>query len=192
MAQPEYVPIVSTDQVRPLNRLAVPGSWEQDRPAEIVGLRQPEGPGFGATASDLGFGLKLANRVAERAVLTDGEHLDDVVAGCFTCGARRASVFHRSPVIYDMEWAFALWGYWEFPDGVPEDLVSFRKPIFAGAAHDYSRQRAIADLVREDAIRLTPAAVQATARNWRHRLVPAGTDDPPTPERPLRLDRPGT
>ncbi len=98
-----------------MNRLQVPGSWEQDRPAEIVSLRMPVGRRLGSTGSDLGFGLKLANLVAERAVIREGEHLDDVVAGCFSCGARRSSTFKRSPVIYDMEWAFALWGYWDFP-----------------------------------------------------------------------------
>jgi hypothetical protein len=171
VAQPDYVPLVSTDQVRPLNRLEVPGPWAQDRPAEIVSLRQPVGPRFGSTATDLGFGLKLAKMVGEKAVLAEGEHLDDVVAGCFGCGGRRASVFHRGPVIYDMEWAFALWGYWEFPDGVPEDLIDFRKPIFAGAAHDYYRQRAIVDLVRESAVRLSPAAVRSSARNWREHFT---------------------
>ena len=167
MAQPDYVPLVSTDQVRPLNRLQVPGPWEQDRPAEIASLRMPIGRQIGSTGSDLGYGLKLANLVAERAVLRDGEHLDDVVAGCFGCGTRRSSVFHRSPVIYDMEWAFALWGYWDFPSGTPEELVDFRRPIFAGAGHDYYRQRAIADLVREPAIRLTPGDVRAGINNWK-------------------------
>ena len=46
----------------------------------------PIGRRFGSTGSDLGYGLKLANLVAERAVLREGEHLDDVVAGCFSCG----------------------------------------------------------------------------------------------------------
>jgi hypothetical protein len=175
VAQPDYVPLVSADQVRPLNRLEVPGSWEQDRPAEIVSLRQPVGPGLGSTASDLGFGLKLAKLVGETAVLAEGEHRDDVIAGCFSCGGRRASVFQRSPVIYDMQWAFALWGYWEFPDGVPDDLVAFRQPVFAGAGHDYYRQRAVADLVREPALRLAPGDVRASARNWReHFTVPVG------------------
>jgi hypothetical protein len=166
VAQPDYVPIVSTDQVRPLNRLEVPGSWEQDRPAEIVSLRQPRGAQLGSTASDLGYGLKLANLVADRSVLSEGEHRDDVVLGCFSCGGRRASVFRRSPVIYDMEWAFALWGYWDYPDGPPKELVAFRKPIFAGAGHDYYRQRAIADLVREPALGLSPDDVRAGIRNW--------------------------
>ena len=95
--------------------------------------------------------------MAERAVIGEGEHLDDVVAGCFSCGSRRSSVFHRSPVIYDMEWAFALWGYWDYPEGTPEELVAFRQPIFAGAAHDYYRQRAMRGLsARHRPIRLSP------------------------------------
>jgi hypothetical protein len=176
VAQPDYVPIVSTDQVRSLSRLQVPRSWEQDRPAEIVSLRQPIGAKFGSTGSDLGYGLKLANLVAERSVLAPDEHRDDVVAGCFSCGSRRASVYHRSPVIYDMEWAFALWGYWDFPEGTPEALVAFRKPVFAGAGHDYNRQRAIADFVGEAAIRLSPNDVRTGIRDWRQWFdVPAQT-----------------
>jgi hypothetical protein len=176
VAQPDYVPIVPTDQVRSLSRLPVPRSWEQDRPAEIVSLRQPIGPKFGSTGSDLGYGLKLANLVGERSVVGPGEHRDDVVAGCFSCGSRRSSVFHRSPVIYDMEWAFALWGYWDFPEGPPEALVAWRKPIFAGAGHDYNRQRAIADFVRDTAIRLSPDAVVSGIRDWRQWFdVPAET-----------------
>ena len=60
MAQPEYVPLVSTDRVRPSSRLSTPRHWSHDRPAEIASLRQPVGARLGSTGSDLGFGLKLA------------------------------------------------------------------------------------------------------------------------------------
>lgn len=168
MAQPDYVPIVSSDRVRPSSRLSMPGHWEQDRPAELLNLRPPAGAQFGATGPDLGYGLKLANRVAERAVLSDGEHLGDAVAGCFACGGRRASWYHRAPVIYDMEWAFTIWG---FLPGAPDDLVAFRRPLFAGAEHDYTRQRAIADMVPEDAFGLSPADVQTGLKTWRKWLT---------------------
>jgi len=164
VAQPDYVPIVPSDRIRPSNRLEIPGSWSQDRPAEIVSLRQPEGGSFGAPGSDLGFGLKLAHRVAERAVLSEGEHLDDVVSGCFGCGTRRSSFFHRAPVIYDMEWAFTLWGFME---GAPEELTAFRRPLFVGAAEDYYRQRDIVGRVRDEAIRLSPSEVKANLAKWR-------------------------
>jgi hypothetical protein len=164
VAQPDYVPIVPSDRIRPSSRLQVPGSWAQDRPAEIVSLRQPEGGSFGATGSDLGFGLKLAHRVADRAVLSEGEHLDDVVSGCFSCGTRRSSFFHRSPVIYDMEWAFTLWGFME---GAPEDLIAFRRPLFVGVAEDYYRQREIVGRVRDEVIRLSHTEVKANLAKWR-------------------------
>jgi hypothetical protein len=194
MAQPDYVPLVSSDRMRPSSRLSVPGHWAQDRPAELLSLRPPEGPRFGAAGTDLGFGLKLANRVAERAVLADGEHLEDVVAGCFACGCRRASIFHRGPVIHDMELAFAVWG---FLTGAPDQLVDYRRPLFAGAAHDYTRQRVVADAVTEAALRLPAGNVlSGVATNWRQWLsVPDSAVSPEsTPaaaRRPVRLARPG-
>jgi hypothetical protein len=165
MAQPDYVPLVPEERARPLFRLSVPQAWRQDRPAEIADLRAPEGPELGATGPDLGFGLKLAKRVAEKAVLSEGERLEDAVLGCFLCGARRASLYHRAPVVHDMELAFALWG---FLPGAPSELVSFRRPIFAGVSHDYSQQRALVDMVSEEVLRLTPEQVKAGLdANWR-------------------------
>lgn len=165
MAQPDYVPLVSTDRVRPSSRLSTPGRWVQDRPAELASLRPPSGPSYGATGPDLGFGLKLAKRVGQQAVLAEGEHAEDVVAGCFVCGARRASLYHRAPVRADMEVAFSLWG---LLGGAPEALVAHRRSTFGGAAHDYSRQRAIAAMVAEEALRLSPAEVAAgLSNNWR-------------------------
>jgi hypothetical protein len=164
VAQPDYVPIISSDRIRPSSRLQVPASWEQDRPAEILSLRQPEGGSFGATGSDLGFGLKLAHRVGARAVLSEGEHLADVVVGCFGCGTRRSSYFHRSPVIYDMDWAFTLWGFME---GAPEDLIAFRRPLFAGVAEDYDRQREIVGRVTDEVVRLSHTEVKANLTKWR-------------------------
>jgi hypothetical protein len=163
MAQPDYVPLVTTDRVRPSSRLSIPGHWSQDRPAELTSLRQPTGANMGATGPDLGFGIKLANRVAERAVLAEGEHVADMVAGCFACGARRSSHFHRAPVIYDMEWAFTLWG---FMPGAPDDLVQFRRPLFAGVDHDYARRRALVDRVPADVLPLTAAQVSAQWQKW--------------------------
>ena len=65
-----------------------------------------------------------------------------------------------------MDWAFTLWG---FLPGAPEDrILSDCRPIFAGADHEYSRQRAIADMVTEQALRLPLAEVRdGLATNWR-------------------------
>jgi hypothetical protein len=169
VTQPDHVPLKAQDRIRPSDRLKLPGSWVQDRPAELAGLTQPVGRQLGATGPDLGFGLKLAKRFLDRLVLTEGEDPHDVLAGCFLCGTRRAAAFGRAPVIYDMEWAYGLWG---FLDEAPAELVALRVPLFRGAGHDYVDQRRIVDTVDEATLRLTPAQVRdGVTRDWRTFLV---------------------
>ncbi|MGH9077917.1 MAG: hypothetical protein ACRDY0_10780 [Acidimicrobiales bacterium] len=171
MTQPGYVPIAPSDRVRPSDRLPAPRPWSADRPADLVPGDTPAGPGLGATGPDLGFGLKLARRFAGRLSLSEGESAADAVAGCFACGAKRASVYHRAPVVHDMEWAYTLWGFLGDP---PPDLVVARRPLFRGAAHHYREQRAVVDSVRPETFRLTPAEVAQRAASWREMiLVPA-------------------
>lgn len=168
MTQPDHVPMQATDRVRPSALLPPPGQWYLDRPAEQTDLEPPTGPRFGATGPDLGYGLKLARRFGDRLVLTEGEHAEDAVAGCFACGCRRASGFGRAPVIYDMEWAYTLWG---FLAGAPDDLVAWRRPLFRGAAEHYWDQRQIVDAVKVDALRLTPAQARDRLTNWKDLLI---------------------
>jgi hypothetical protein len=164
MTQPDYVPLATADRVRAVERLPVPNSWRPDRPADEKSPVPPTAPMFGRTGPDLGYGLKLANLFTGRLRLGTGESEADAVAGCFAIGARRAASFGRAPVIYDMEMAFALWG---FLGEAPPELVAFRIDLFPGAAHDYERQRRIADLVLDDTLRLTPAQVAARLSEWR-------------------------
>jgi hypothetical protein len=133
VTQPDHVPLKAQDRIRPSDRLGLPGTWVQDRPAELTGLTPPVGEQFGVTGPDLGFGLKLAKRFLDRLVLTEGEDPHDALAGCFACGTRRAASFGRAPVIYDMEWAYTLWGYLA---QAPAELVALRVPLFRGAGHD--------------------------------------------------------
>ncbi len=164
MTQPEYVPARSTDRVRPSDRLSLPGSWHQDRPGEQTVLTAPTGGRTGRTGPDLGYGLKLAKRFEHRLVLAPGESAHDAVAGCFACGARRAASFGRAPVIYDMAWAYTLWGYLGAP---PEELVAARVPLFRGASHHYWDQRGIVDAVNEATLRLDAAGVAERIGDWR-------------------------
>jgi hypothetical protein len=169
VTQPDYVPLVAPDRIRPSERLTLPGPWTQDRPAELGDLTQPKGAQFGVAGPDLGYGLKLAKRFLDRLVLTEGEDSHDVLAGCFACGTRRAAVFGRAPVIYDMDWAYTLWGF--LAPAAPE-LVALRVPLFRGAGHDYSQQRRVVDTVAEPTLRLTPAQVrERVGANWRSFLV---------------------
>ncbi len=168
MTQPDHVPQQATDRVRPSTILPAPDQWFLDRPAEQLTLEPPTGRRFGSTGPDLGYGLKLARRLEGSLVLTPTEHADDVVAGCFACGCRRAAQLGRAPVIYDMQWAYGLWGYL---DKAPKDLVNWRKPLFRGAAEHYWDQRAIVDAVRSETLKLSPAEVRDRLKGWKEMLI---------------------
>lgn len=168
MAHPEYVPLDVASRVRPAERLPVPDSWRPDRPAEIPPSGNPAGRRFGSPGPDQGYGLTLAQGFADRLQLLPGEHVEDAVAGCLGVGLKRASIFGRAPVVYDLELAYTLWG---FLGDAPADLVQFRLPLFQGAAHDYWNQRAIVDRVAESTLRSTPAQVRALLPDWRGLLV---------------------
>jgi hypothetical protein len=168
MTQPAHVPQKASDRVRPSSLLPPPAPWVPDRPAEQHDLQPPAGPRFGSTGPDSGYGLKLARLMEPRLQLTAGEHTEDVISGCFACGGRRAAHFGRAPVIYDMEWAFGLWGYL---GGAPDELVEWRKPLFRGAAEHYWDQREIVDAVKVEALKLTPAAARDNLSRWKDYLI---------------------
>lgn len=164
MAQPEYVPISAGDRVRPAERLPAHGGWTQRRPADLKGPGVPTGSGFGSPGPDQGYALALAERFVDRLLLMPGEHADDAVAGALAVALRRASMFGRAPVVYDLELAYTLWGYL---GEAPPDLVEFRTATLKGAAHDYWVQRGAAGKVKESTLRLTPAQVRAQLSSWR-------------------------
>ena len=168
MTQPPHVPLQATDRMRPSALLPAPAPWYLDRPAELSDLKPPSGPRFGSAGPDLGYGLKLARRLADRLELAAGEHLEDTVAGCFACGARRSSHFGRAPVIHDMAWAYTLWGYL---GGGPADLIEWRTHRFRGVAEHYWDQREIVDAVRGETLRLTPAQVRERLGSWKELLI---------------------
>ena len=164
MAAPDYVPLNAADRVRPVEQLPPPRRWAPVRPGEIEGLRPPDGDRFGAPGPDQGYGLKLARRFSDRLELTKGEHAEDAVAGCLGVALKRAALYGRAPVIYDLELAFTLFG---FLGDAPADLVELRTGLFAGASHHYWEQRDIADLVPEATLRMTPTEVRAGLSGWR-------------------------
>lgn len=164
MAQPEYVPLQAGDRVRAAERLPAHDGWRQRRPAELLGPDLPKGDGFGSPGPDQGYGLALADRFRGQLELAPAEQEDDVVVACLGVGLRRASIFGRAPVIFDMELAYTLWGYL---GDAPPDLVELRVPVIQGAAHDYRVQRDVVDRVAEATLRKTPAQVRALLAEWR-------------------------
>jgi hypothetical protein len=167
VTQPEYVPLKAADRVRPIERLPAADAWRADRPADFTEPGMPTGRRLGNHGPDLGYGLKLARRLLDRVRVAEGETVDDAVAGCFATGTKRSSMFGRAPVIYDMELAYRLWGFF---DGAPRELVAFRQPLFQSAAHHYDAQREIADRVLPETLRMTPTAVAEQLSDWRSLL----------------------
>jgi len=167
MTQPDHVPITESEKVRPLFTLPAPEPWTPSRPAELRGATQPEGPRLGSPGPDQGYALTLAARFADELVLATGEHAADALAGATAVALRRAALFGRAPVVYDLEHALTLWG---FLDDAPEDLVAFRAPLFRGAAEDYWARRAIAHRVPEATLRLAPGQVADRLGDWRELL----------------------
>jgi hypothetical protein len=166
VAAPEYVPVSLSELPRLKEPIPAPGHWKADRPADLKG-GQPHGAKFGSPGPDQGYALTLARRFDDRLVLAEGEHKDDVVAGCLGVATKRSSIFGRAPVIYDLELAFTLWG---FLDKAPEYLAELRKPLFEGARHHYSELRQISDLVPDETLRLTPKQVRDRLSDWRSLL----------------------
>jgi hypothetical protein len=164
VTQPSFVPITEADQVRHAHQLRVPNIWTQSRPSEIRGATQPSGRSYGSPGPDQGFALKLARRFEDRLQLADGESAEDAIAGATAVAMRRCARFGRAPAVYDLEFGFTLWG---FLGGAPDDLVAARGPLFRSAAHHYTSQRSIADLVTEEALRLRPDEVAERLGQWR-------------------------
>ena len=132
---------------------------------------QPYGPTLGRPGPDQGYALALAGRFRDRLKLGEGEHRADVVAGCVAVAMRRAGMFGRAPVVFDLELGFGLFGYL---DDAPADLVAWRRPAFAGASHDYWDQRAIVDGIPEATLRMSPADVRGRLGEWRSLVGAAG------------------
>ena len=169
MAQPSFVPITEADQMRPARALAVPGRWVPERPGDLRGPAQPQGPRHGTPGPDQGFALLLAHRFVSRLSLREGEDVDDVVLGCALIGCRRAALVGRAPCIYDVEHAFTLFGF--LMAEPPEELVAMRREAFRSVSHSYDQQRALVDAVPDATLSLTPDEVRARLGEWRSLLA---------------------
>jgi hypothetical protein len=167
MAAPKFAPAGSQATTYYSSPDVVPDTWTPDRPGIVEGL-QPTGPRLGAQGPDQGFALTIAHRLTGELHLQPGERADDAIRGCVAIGLRRASLFSRAPVVHDIRLAFTIWGY--FDPSPPAELVARRASLFEGVGkvnHHYAECRAIADLVPESTLRLTPQqAAAAYPAQW--------------------------
>ncbi len=168
MTQPNFVPIVETDQVRPSYRLRTPLDWRAGRVADLRGPESTRGRELGTPGPDQGYALLLAHsQFEDKLELTAGITAEDALVAGAAVANRRAALFGRAPVAKDIELALVLFG---FLGGAPDDLVAWRAPLFQAAAHHYQQQRSIAGAVVEEALRLTPAEARGRLSAWRSML----------------------
>lgn len=168
MAAPKFAPAGPRESTYYSSPDVVPPPWTPDRPGVVEGL-QPVGRRMGAQGPDQGFGLSLARRRSERIHVVAPVSVDDAVRGCLTIALKRASLFSRAPVVHDVDIAYTIWGFYD--SDPPAELVARRAELFEGVGnvnHHYAEGRAIADLVPESTLRMTPDQVRAAfPARWR-------------------------
>jgi hypothetical protein len=169
MTQPNFVPIVESDQVRPSYRLRTPADWRAGRVSDLRGPELPRGRELGVPGPDQGYAYLLAHTLFEdRLELTDGITAEDALVGCCEVASARAALYGRAPVGKDIELALVLFG---FLGGAPEDLVVWRAMLFEAAAHHYDQQRMIVGVVPAETLRLTPDDARGRLSDWRSMLL---------------------
>jgi len=170
MAAPEYVPSAPTTKRHYSSPPQRAGAGAAPRPGETFGSA-PGGARLGSQGPDQGYALTLTKVFDNKLVLADGEYRGDVDAGCVGVATKRASLFHRAPVVHDLRIAYTLFG---FLDEAPAaELVELRKELFAEVhfSFHYFERRAIVDLVSEDVLKQTPDEVAMRYRDdWRSQL----------------------
>jgi hypothetical protein len=137
----------------------------------VVGDGQPRADRLGHQGPDQGYVYRLVHELEGRLHLAEGEHLDDVVAGCVGVALKRASLFGRAPIVHDLTVAFTVWGYLD--PNPPADLVEVRRALFAEVRnpYHYEAQRVIADAVPESTLRHHHSALADAPRtDWRDLL----------------------
>jgi hypothetical protein len=177
VAAPEFVPVKPMEDVRayssPPRR---PESWTPERPGDLLGA-QPRGARFGSQGPDQGYALLLVERFRSKLFLGDGEHFDDVAAGCLGIALKRASLLGRAPVAHDLTLAFTLWGFLD--PAPPADLVALRRRLFAEVAspHHYLEQRRLVDAVPATTLRKSHTTVaEQHVHDWRALLDLTGLE----------------
>jgi hypothetical protein len=168
MAAPKFAPAGQRESHYYTSPDVVPDRWTPDRPGIVDGL-QPVGRRLGAQGPDQGFGMSLARRRAADVHVSSPITVDDALRGCLTIALRRASLFSRAPVVHDVDIAYTIWGFYDA--NPPAELVARRAELFEGVGnvnHHYAEGRAIADLVPESTLRMTPDEVRkAYPSRWR-------------------------
>lgn len=152
MSQPKF--FTSPNHEKALGRIELPPSnrWVSPRAGVVSSSNRGKRSLLGSPGPGGGFAIRLVTDQWSKIVLTDGEEHHDIEIGLGVLIAKRASLYGRSPISYDVDFFVKLFGF-DGSAGAP--IVDFRKMFFKGAAHSYIVQRQIADSIPESTMRLT-------------------------------------
>lgn len=160
MAAPRHIRVEPLSVVRSYSSPEVtPRHWTAARPGELAG-GQPAGASQGHQGPDQGYAYGLVDLFDDRVYLTENEDRHDVDAGCVAVALKRASLFGRAPVVWDLEAGYLAFGFLD--QHPPVELVERRKPLFDGAAeaHHYKHVRELVACVPTEVLSLTSSAIR--------------------------------
>jgi hypothetical protein len=122
---------------------------------------------MGHQGPDQGYALRLCSVFRDQLRVTKREDLIDVERGCVQIALKRASLFGRAPVIYDLEIAYRIWGFLD--DEADLGLIENRERRFEGVskAHHYADTRALVATVGDEVLMMSPGEIQDRhAADW--------------------------
>ena len=160
MAAPRHVRVEPLAVVRSYSSPEVtPRRWTAARPGDLA-AGQPTGALRGHQGPDQGYAYGLVRLFDDRVYLTPGEHRDDVDAGCVAIALKRASIFGRAPVVWDLEAGYLAFGFLD--QQPPAELAARREPLFEGVAeaHHYKQLRKLVACVPTEVLALTPHEIR--------------------------------
>jgi hypothetical protein len=141
--------------------------WQSDRPGDLE-AESPQGGLFGNPAPNVGYAYTLAEHVANRLELTQHEDIHDVLPVLAEIAGRRAALFHRAPVIHDVEVAMTILGY----DGSADPAFARARALLVHeAGHSYYRRRAIVEAVPEALLRRPRGEIDSAVYEWRRTIT---------------------
>lgn len=152
MSQPNYVTSPKHGEALGLVELPVSHSWVGPRTGSITPADRGKRKLVGAPCPGEGYALKLVREKSAKIELAEGEDHEDVAVGMSVIIGKRAGVFGRSPITYDVDFFVKLFG---FDGSADASLVDFRRMYFKGAAHNYVVQRQLADAIPDSTLKLT-------------------------------------
>lgn len=160
MGAPRHVPVSPITESRTYRSPdVVPNSWRTGRPGDL-NSEQPSGGPMGHQGPDQGYALHLCSVFRDQLHVTEREDLADVERGCVQIALKRASLFGRAPVIYDLEIAYRIWGFLD--DEADLGLIEIREQRFEGVseAHHYADARALVTTVGDEVLMMTPGEIE--------------------------------